>query len=160
MFARQPEEVIGSYAMHFIHEEDQEMIGKSLGEIITTRRVQTPPYRFRLQSGEYRWLQSIGTNLLDDPAVNGIVVNSKDITDSVNYIHAIEEQNSRLREIAWTQSHVVRAPLSRIMGLIEVIRLHPENKEFHLELLPHVLNSAHELDEIIKTIVCKTEVFK
>ncbi|HUH32379.1 MAG TPA: PAS domain S-box protein, partial [Daejeonella sp.] len=67
MFGKQPEEIIGSYAMNFIHEDDQEMIGRSLGEIVSTRRVQTAPYRFRLQSGEYRWLQSIGTNLLDDP---------------------------------------------------------------------------------------------
>jgi PAS domain S-box-containing protein len=157
MIGKQPEEVIGSHAIHFIHEDDQEMIGKLLSSILTTRRIQTPPYRFRLPSGEYRWLQSLGTNLLDDPAVRGIVVNSKDITDSVNYIHAIEQQNTRLREIAWTQSHVVRAPLSRLMGLIEVINLQPENKEFHLEMLNHVLHSAHELDGVIKTIVRNTD---
>lgn len=157
MFGKQPEEVVGSHAIQFIHEDDQQMIGSLLSEIKTTRSIKSPPYRFRMQSGEYRWLQSIGTNLLDDPAVKGIMVNSKDITDSVNYIHAIEHQNARLREIAWTQSHVVRAPLARLMGLIEVINLHPENKEFHREMLSHVLQSAHELDAIIKTIVSHTD---
>jgi hypothetical protein len=33
------------------------------------------------------------------------------------YVRAIEEQNLKLREITWIQSHVVRAPLSRILGL-------------------------------------------
>lgn len=157
MFGKQPEEVTGSQAIHFIHEDDQEMIGGLLSEIASNRRLQTPPYRFRLQNGEYRWLQSIGTNLLDDPAVKGIVVNSKDITESVDYIHAIEEQNGKLRDIAWTQSHIVRGPLSRIMGLIELIGQNPDNMQLHSELLGHVLNSAHELDGIVRDIVRKTE---
>jgi PAS domain S-box-containing protein len=160
MFCKHPEEVIGTHPMHFIHEEDREMLGKALTEIKTTRRLQTPPYRFRLQNGEYRWLQSIGTNLLEDPAVKGIVMNSRDITDSVNYIQAIEAQNAKLRDIAWTQSHVVRAPLSRIMGLLELIRENPESPQLHAELLDHVLNSADELDQIIRNIVSQTEQVK
>jgi PAS domain S-box-containing protein len=157
MFGKKPEEVIGSYAMHFIHEDDQKILRQMLEEIKETRRVQTSPYRFRMHTGEFRWLQSIGTNLLDDPAVNGIVINSKDITDSVNYILAIEVQNARLKDIAWIQSHVVRAPLARIMGLIELIKTVPEDRQLNSELLEHILCSAHELDKVISDIVSKTE---
>lgn len=45
----------------------------------------------------------------------------QDITDCVNYIEAIEKQNQRLREIAFTQSHHVRAPLARIIGLSKLV---------------------------------------
>ena len=38
-------------------------------------------YRFRHKSGEWRTLEATGTNLLDDPAVGGIVINSRDVTE-------------------------------------------------------------------------------
>ena len=158
MIGLNTEDVTGTNAFNFIHEEDREMIIRSLSEIASTKRVQTPPFRFKDQGGGYRWLQSIGTNLLDDPAVEGIVVNSKDITESIQYIHAIEEQNTKFRDIAWTQSHVVRSPLSRLMGLINLIAANPDNQPLNAELLEHLLTSAHELDGIIRDIVRKTEL--
>jgi hypothetical protein len=35
-----------------------------------------------------------------------------DITERNQYFRAVEIQNKSLKEIAWIQSHVVRAPLS------------------------------------------------
>ncbi|MFK5073451.1 hypothetical protein ACI4BE_28395, partial [Klebsiella pneumoniae] len=37
------------------------------------------------------------------------------------YVNYIEAQNEKLRNIAWTQSHIVRAPLARILGIINFI---------------------------------------
>ena len=147
----------GINAFDFIHPDDREIITQALSEILTSKRKQTPPFRFKDYNGEYHWLQSIGTNLLNDPAVEGIVVNSKDITDSINHIKAIEEQNEKLRDIAWMQSHIVRAPVSRIMGLVDLITNYPEHKPDNSELLGHIVTSANELDDIIRTIVKKTE---
>src|SRR5215213_5562079 len=44
--------------------------------------------RWRHRDGGYRSVESKTTNLLDDPAVNGIVVSSRDVTDRVT----LEEQ--------------------------------------------------------------------
>lgn len=91
---------------------------------------------------------------------------ANDITENLRYINAIEEQNARLRDIAWIQSHVVRAPLSRIMGLVylfENIRQEgKEQPEAELDLdemgqiLSYIMESAHELDGIIRDIMNKT----
>jgi PAS domain S-box-containing protein len=151
------EDAIGINALDFIHKDDQELISKALANIMTIKRIVTPPFRFRDTNGNFRWLQSVSTNLLDDPAVEGIVVNSKDITDSVNHIRAIEEQNIKLRDIAWIQSHIVRAPLTRIMGLIDLLQNYPENEVLAPELLGHIITSANELDKIIRDIVEKSE---
>lgn len=68
------------------------------------------------------------------------------------HVKHIEEQNTKLRNIAWTQSHVVRAPLARILGIVNLI----EAEKGELENLPFWLNqlsvSSHELDEVIKGI--------
>lgn len=85
------------------------------------------------------------------------LVLANDITERNNYLREIEEQNKRLQEIAWIQSHVVRAPLARIMGLIDLIKTHPSETLDNDELLNYIITSAKELDEVIRTIVAKTE---
>jgi PAS domain S-box-containing protein len=85
-----------------------------------------------------------------------VVVN--DITDQIRHIATIEEQNKTFREIAWIQSHVVRAPLSRLMGLINLLDLKDsETSEENLELINYIKNSAEELDKIIRDISKKSE---
>ena len=75
-------------------------------------------------------------------------------------IVTIENQNMQLREIAWIQSHVVRAPLSRMMGLVNAINAYEDKEINKNELLEHISNSAHELDHIVRDIVKKTEKLK
>ncbi|RWY53915.1 PAS domain S-box protein [Mucilaginibacter gilvus] len=81
-----------------------------------------------------------------------------DITEIQNYIKAIESQNTRLREISWIQSHIVRAPLSRIMGLIPMLKDFSNTAEEQKEILDYLLISANELDETIKTITDKSKI--
>jgi PAS domain S-box-containing protein len=84
------------------------------------------------------------------------IVVAHDITESLNYIKAIEEQNRKLREISWMQSHVIRAPLARIMALAPMIcnkEGTPEDKKLMIEYLQY---SANELDEVIRNIIDTT----
>lgn len=80
----------------------------------------------------------------------------RDVTDRHNYVRAIEEQNSRLREIAWIQSHLVRAPLARIMGLVSLLETETEESARN-ELQAYLKISADELDEVLGQIVRKSE---
>ncbi len=61
----------------------------------------------------------------------------------------LEERNYQLTEYAFINSHLLRAPLARILGLTDLIRLEstdPKTKE----LMDKMFNSCEELDEIIK----------
>ena len=78
-----------------------------------------------------------------------------DVTGQKAYQRLIEEQNARLREIAWMQSHVVRAPLARIMGLISLIEIGDYSDCSREELLQHVMAAAQELDAVIHEMVQK-----
>jgi PAS domain S-box-containing protein len=90
------------------------------------------------------------------PSVNGLSVYFKDVTERHNYIKAIEEQNRMLKEISWMQSHVVRAPLARIMGLVPLLMELKENSPEKDEALQYLALSANELDEVIKSITYKS----
>jgi PAS domain S-box-containing protein len=87
--------------------------------------------------------------------VKSNIVIATDITERLNYIKAIEDQNEKLREISWIQSHVVRSPLSRIMGLIPLIKDADDSAEKEM-MMDYVVASANELDEIIRNITAKS----
>jgi PAS domain S-box-containing protein len=156
---RPTEDFFKSNAFDFIHADDREKVIYYFSILESRKKVHIPPFRFLDGNNKYRWLESTVTNLLDDPAVQGLVVNSSEISERVNYITAIEEQNKVLLDIAWMQSHVVRAPLARLMGLVNLLALQPNDlKEISTsDLLGYIQNSAEELDNIIKDIVRKTE---
>jgi len=86
------------------------------------------------------------------------VILANDITESLNYVKAIEEQNEKLKEISWMQSHIVRAPLARIKGLIPLINDVKENSIERERMLDYLLLSANELDDVIGDITNKTSV--
>ena len=81
----------------------------------------------------------------------------QDITLRLFYIEAIEAQNKKLQEIAWMQSHRVRAPLARIMGLIDLIQNGPATNISQDRLLNEIYTSATELDDILGDITEKAE---
>jgi PAS domain S-box-containing protein len=81
----------------------------------------------------------------------------RDVSERVNYIQAIEEQNTKLHDIAWTQSHIVRAPLARIIGFVDLLNNSKTGELNMNDFITHIRSSAYELDEIIRSIVKKTE---
>lgn len=152
-----PQFWVGRNVLEFVHPEDMEMIRELLDASHTTKQLHIKPFRFKRNGTEYRWIETIITDMTDDPAVGGLVSNTKDVTERVEYIQAIEEQNKRLREIAFIQSHIVRAPLMRIKGLADVICNHEKDEE-QIKMMLTLMNEAvEELDVVIQDIVGKTD---
>lgn len=92
------------------------------------------------------------------PSANGLAIYFRNVTDQKKQILKIEKQNEQLKEIAHIQSHEVRAPLARILGLVNLLQeeeLEP-TKEIP-SLLKEIGSSANELDSLIRKIVRKTE---
>jgi len=77
-----------------------------------------------------------------------------DITEKRKHLEAIQLQNEKLREIAWTQSHIVRAPLARLLGLIQLTSEdHCQSLEDLMKYRDLIKISAEELDEVVRKIV-------
>ncbi|MEO6722315.1 MAG: PAS domain-containing protein [Ferruginibacter sp.] len=109
------------------------------------------------KNGEEFWLNSSVSPVANDLGdITHWVFIERDITEQRSHTKAIEDQNSQLKEIAWMQSHVVRAPLARMMGFINLIEK-KKGTELGNSLLHHVLESGVELDGIIRDIVRKAE---
>ena len=82
----------------------------------------------------------------------------QDITASRQSMERIKKQNDNLKEIAWLQSHIIRAPLSRIMGLVYLSKELDGGGKSTNELMDMIMESAKELDEVIGQITVKTNL--
>ncbi|MNR63027.1 hypothetical protein D3C85_1852020 [compost metagenome] len=64
----------------------------------------------------------------------------------------LEEQNQKLREIAWLNSHEIRRPLSNVAGLIPMVKSSLSDKEALTQLLSLLETSVKELDETVHKV--------
>lgn len=145
-----------------VHPDDIKTVRENLREQIRMHRVKLHgEYRFKCADGSYKHVLDRGIIIYDE---NGdpkkLIGAMQDITDKTNYIKQIEDQNSKLNEISWMQSHVVRAPLCNVMSLSELIDLENGNREDNQEIVRKLIAAAEELDNVIKTILKKAEGIK
>ncbi|TBW26434.1 PAS domain S-box protein [Gramella sp. KN1008] len=142
-----------------IHPEDLEGV-KELARRMRRHKIRnlTTEYRMRCKDGSYKYILDRSYVITDDEENPKRIIGSlQDITERKKHLLAIEEHNRKLKEIAWTQSHVVRAPLAKVLGLVDLLLNYKNDLDNVDELLQNILNSAYELDKIIKQIATKTE---
>ncbi|MDP1843725.1 MAG: PAS domain S-box protein [Sediminibacterium sp.] len=109
------------------------------------------------KNGQYYWDRTTIVPFLDENEVPfQFVAIRYDITEEKKAEEKLMEQFLKLKEIAWIQSHLVRAPLAKIMGLADLISKDICTFEEQKELLLGILNSSKELDEMIRSIIDKT----
>jgi len=113
-------------------------------------------YKHKKKSGEIIDVD-VRSNRIIFKGRKAVVVLASDVTEKLRHNQIIENQNKRLKEIAWAQSHVVRAPLSRMLGLIDLIKNDIVKPEELKEFIGHLEFSALEIDNVIRKIVKITE---
>ncbi len=143
-----------------VHPDDFERVLASLHSALDNpnETVYTSEYRFRKADGTYANVVDRGYILRDDAGTAVRIVGAlSDITERISHLTAIEHQNDKLREIAWIQSHMVRAPLARLIGFTDLL----VSKDYPVDELPeyleHIRSSAIELDAIIREIAAKSD---
>jgi diguanylate cyclase (GGDEF)-like protein/PAS domain S-box-containing protein len=88
----EPEERIGATSFGLIHPDDVSRAREGFAEAL--RRPGVPisvEVRAQRRDGSWRYIEAVGTNLLDHPSVGAVVLNGRDITER-------KEAEARLRE--------------------------------------------------------------
>ena len=82
----EPGELAGRTALSIVHEDDASMLAHEFNQLLhDPGRTGRAAARVRHKDGTWRVVEAVAVNLLHDPAVNGIVINYRDITDSRQY---------------------------------------------------------------------------
>jgi PAS domain S-box-containing protein len=79
-----PEYFIGKNAFQFIHPDDAETTVLSSKSIYDSDSVTLKPFRFQNAQGQWRWIETKLSNQIKNPSIQGIIANSRDITDQRN----------------------------------------------------------------------------
>lgn len=160
-------EITGQDTQSALHKSTEGLLIPSSDELAikNVRKARKKQVGFELEmlhgqgAGGTKWISCSMSPVLDKHGkMTHWVTFIRDITERRTYVDILQNQNKRLREIAFTQSHLVRTPLSRLLGLVYLLNdVGPNDADFD-RIIESVKKSANELDMIIKSIVVKTSV--
>jgi len=78
----EPATRVGRSFMLDVHPDDHELVDAMLSGLLAVEGAsQTAVMRVRHVDGSWRWVESIGQNLVHEPAIAGVVLNFRDVTD-------------------------------------------------------------------------------
>ena len=158
------EEMEGNFAGK-IHPEDLPGLQSAFVEVLMNKdKVIRFEYRHIHKTKEWVWLEAVGQNFLDNPAINAVVVNVRDISKHKFYeqelIKALEKakEGERLKtEFLRNISHEVRTPLNGIVGFSDLLLNNPNSSKKYI-FKEHLNKCTTELLNLIDNIMMYSRI--
>nr|WKN34903.1 PAS domain S-box protein [Tunicatimonas sp. TK19036] len=141
-----------------IHEEDRQRVVERIHRFVQQAQDRWfDKYRMARKDGSYAYVYDKGhiiTNEQGKPVrmVGGIV----DITDRVLAEESLMIRNRQIAEYSFFNSHKVRGPVSRLLGLVNLVQFDETSEEDRGKWLEEIKIAAEEIDEMIREI---TKIF-
>jgi PAS domain S-box-containing protein len=136
-----PDQHVDRPATENIHPEDRDRVATGLRDLVTAGGEQMIEYRFRARDGSWRTLESHSTNLLADPAVAGIVINTRDVTDRRRAEDEVRRLNARLELRVRERTAELETALEQLRAAKEATEQAMRQQEVFLSNVAHDLRT-------------------
>jgi PAS domain S-box-containing protein len=156
----EPEDLAGKPVVDFVHPDDRDAVAAGLRRIVEQPGVAARPveYRFRHKDGSWRTLEATSTNLLADPAVAGVVVNSRDITERKQAEQEILALNAALEREKAELEQRVRLRTAELHQRLEELAASKEATDQAMKAQEIFLsNVAHDLRTPLTIVIGYSE---
>ncbi|NJL95227.1 MAG: PAS domain S-box protein [Anaerolineae bacterium] len=129
-----PQNMLGQLVFARIHPEDRETVQARYQALLRRPgRVERLTYRYQHADGQWLHLEAIWNNLIDDPRVQGVVANTRDVTERKRAEDTLREQErehfnevSQLKdEFLQIVSHDLKTPVSITLGYATLLMESP-----------------------------------
>ena len=151
-----PSERIGKNALEFVHPDDHQRITSLFQQTaLTEGGTATTICRYHHRNGSWRTLESIGRNRLDTPGIHGVVINSRDITESRQLETQLRQAQKMeaIGTLAGGIAHDFNNVLAAILGNAEIIlsELEPEHPSH--ESVQEIVNATRRATDLVSQIL-------
>jgi PAS domain S-box-containing protein len=147
-----------------VHPEDLPEIRDRFNDVLAGTPDHDRPIVARVRAADGSWhsLEMKALNLIDDPNVQGVVINARDVTDRLEMeselralADDLERSNEALKRFALVASHDLKEPLLSIAGFAQLLqRRHcgQLDQEGH-EFIDHVVDEAERMQRLIDDLL-------
>ncbi|HEV7526252.1 MAG TPA: EAL domain-containing protein [Acidimicrobiia bacterium] len=112
-------EFVGNFVRQYVHQDDRESIGIAWARMMEHPDETTEALvRVQHADGRWRWQEASISNRLDDPTIEGIVLNVRDVTERKALSDLLAEESRILEMIAWGER--LETVLDRVAALTAV----------------------------------------
>jgi PAS domain S-box-containing protein len=132
--------------LSFVHPDDRQRVVQLLTALLENGQDAVYEERIVLADSTVRYLRSWAR------LVRGTDGKPEKMIGACLDVTTLKHARKKMDEIAWMQSHIIRAPLARLMGLVNVLLEAPCTADERDEMLRYIGDSAHELDRVIHDI--------
>jgi PAS domain S-box-containing protein len=164
----EPDFLIGKTPVEFIHPDDLKRTLSAFKDVLNTNEhVHISPFRFKNAMGNWCWLELFATNMLNDPAILGIVVNSRDVSLRIKEEREKRVEAEKLRQSNERYELVAKATkdliwdwdlasnqLSREKGFKDILRIDLNNETPTASWDEYI--HPDDKEEVLKSIIAAT----
>lgn len=136
-----------------IHPADLRFVEDCLKKNLKARKFQEFYFRVLTMNMEVRHVLVKGDIIRNAMGVPILIKGTiQDVSELRQHMQRIEQQNKKLKKIAWVQSHRMRSPVATIIGLTDLFNQQNPADPVNADIIDHIKTISVQLDTMIREV--------
>lgn len=161
IFGWKPEDIIGQNTYSNVHPLDSALVKEKFIEALKNENKSIQiEFRYKCKNGIFKWIELTAINQINNPSINGILVNYHDISqrkqtekDLIDAKERAEESDRLKTAFLQNMSHEIRTPMNAIVGFSSLLSDQFNNKQKLVEYAEIISQRSNDLLAIINDIL-------